>query len=175
MLSFLQYIAEAKTLFPQEPTGAHHEGPLNLKVKEPHNGIYKAFHKGKLVGAASTWNDLSHGKFSIYKSETHPDYRKKGVMQHIYHHIEKTTGKQLHPSSTLSDDGHKLWQKFRPDAVKNDLRNHRDKLIGKETVHPKYGPGKIERVGSGNVTSKMPSGMNYTLSKDHEEVKKHLA
>lgn len=148
--------------------------PVKIKQHPKNPSAYLAYHGRKRVGAAITWNDLNHGKFSIYKSETHPDYRQKGVMSQIYHHIEKTTGKQLHPASALSDDGHKFWSKYRPEAVKDDLRNHAHKLKDKDVSHPTHGPGKIERVGAGGVLARMPNGNNYHLSKDHDEVKKHL-
>lgn len=148
--------------------------PVKIKQHPKNPSAYLAYHGRKRVGAAVTWNDLNHGKFSIYKSETHPDYRQKGVMRQLYHHIEKTTGKQLHPASALSDDGHKFWSKYRPEAVKDDLRNHTHKLMGKDVSHPMHGPGKIERVGSGGASVRMPNGNTYFLKKDHDEVKKHL-
>ena len=169
------HVNEAHDVFPQE-SNKPHEGPLKIKVKQhPKNpDCYMAYHGKKRIGAAMTTKDIEHGKHSIWKSETHPDYRQKGVMRHIYNHIEKTTGKELHPSSTLSDDGHKFWQKFRPEAVKDDLRNHRDKLVGKEVEHSHYGPGKIERVGRKGVLAAKPNGNTYHLSTDHPEVQKHL-
>lgn len=159
MLSFIQYITEED---------------LKIKIKSPREGVYTAHQGRKRVGAAITWNDVGHGKFGIYKSETHPDYRKKGVMRQLYNHIEKTTGKTLHPASALSDAGHKFWSKFRPEAVKDDLRNHHDKLIGKDVHHPTHGPAKIDSVGSGGVMGRMANGHTYFLKKDHPEVTKHL-
>jgi len=138
--------------------------PLNLKIKERAGDIYTAYHKGKKVGHAQTWDE--GGKFSIYKSATHEDYRKRGVMTALYKHIESTTGKQLHPSSSLSDDAHGFWSKYRPEAVKDDLRNHREKLMGKEVEHPRHGKGVIDTVVAGGVGVKMPNGNTYTLHKN---------
>lgn len=93
-------------------------------------------------------------------------------MTAIYKHIESRIGGHLTPSSTLSDDGHAFWSKYRPEAVKNDLRNHRSKLMGKTVTHPKHGEGTIETVGSGVVSARMKNGNTFTLKRD--EIKHHL-
>lgn len=154
-------------LFPQEKTGATlPDGPLKLTIKEPRQGVFTAHYKGKRVGAVSTWNDLQHKKFSVFKSETHPDYRQRGVMTALYQHIETTTGKQLHPSSSLSDDGHAFWSKYRPEAVENDLRKHRGKLMDKEIDHPIHGKGRITSVGSGMATATRDDGKTFPVNRD---------
>jgi nicotinamide mononucleotide adenylyltransferase len=158
---------EAKDMFPQEPTGNKIQGPLKITYKTPREGMYTAHHKGKRIAAAVTWNDLKHGKFSIYKSETHPDYRRMGVMRGLYDYIEKTTGKELHPSSTLSNDGYEFWAKYRPEAVKDDLRRYKDKLIGKEVTHPTYGKGIISKVGSGITIAKKENGNTFPVTVDY--------
>jgi len=79
---------------------------------------------------------------------TSPEWQGKGAMTAIHQSIEKDLGRPLHPSHALSDDGFKFWNKYRPDAVKNDLRHHTDHLMGKH-VETAHGPGTITRVGSG--------------------------
>ena len=161
MLTFTQF-TEARETFPQVATNPH-KGPLKITIRKRKGGdergaAYTAHGpKNKMIGAAIyTWKDLTHNKPSIWKSETHADYRKHGVMSALYHHIEKDQGVTLHPSSTLSDDGHALWQKFRPSAVKGDLRSH--KFMGKEVHHPEHGQGTIDEVGSGVVRAMHPNG-----------------
>jgi GNAT superfamily N-acetyltransferase len=145
--------------------------PVKIRQFKNNPNAFGAYHKNKRVGAAIHWNDITHGKPSIYKSEVHPDYRKKGVATQLYKHIEKHIGKELHPATSLSDDAFHFWKKYRPEAVKDDLRHHKDKLMGKEIEHPVHGKGKIESVGSGNATVRLPSGQNFIAGK--EMLRKH--
>ena len=162
MITFYSFINEAKYMFPQEKTGAIISGPLKLRIKEVRPGAYVAYHKNKKVGAAITWNDINHGKFSIYKSATHPDYQRMGIMRQLYQYIEQTTGKQLTPATALSDDGFEFWKRYRPEAVKDDLRNMKGELLGKTFEHPKYGKVRIDGVGSGVVRVTLPDEYHNT-------------
>lgn len=139
------------------------EENLEVKIKQVSPNVYTAYHKRKVAGKAITWNGDSHDKFSIFVSETKPEYRRSGVMTQIYQYIEKTTGKELHPASALSDDGFAFWAKYRPSAVKNDLRHFRDRLLDKEAIHPKYGPGIIYSVGSGSVALRTQRDTTFVL------------
>jgi len=153
ILSFLQFINEDNF-------------PIKIKqhIGNPH--AFSAYYKGKRVGSAIYWKDLNHGNLSIYKSKTHPDFRKKGIMTQLYKHIENTLGKELYPSSTLSDDGFEFWKRFRPESVKNDLRHYKDNLIGKEVTHTIHGPAIIDTVSSGGVVARKTNGNTFFLSKN---------
>ena len=167
LLSGKTNIEEAKELFPQQRTGFEvPQGQLQVSIRQTTPNVYQAYHKNKRVGVAITNQDPNHGKFSVYKSETHPDYRQRGVMSNLYRYIEQTTGNQLHPSSILSDEGYKFWSKYRPEAVSDDLRAHTDKLMGKELVHPQYGRGTIQNVSASGVTVAMPSGQTFYQGKE---------
>lgn len=139
--------------------------PVKIRQLKGNPNAFGAYHKNKRVGAAIHWNDLSHGKPSIYKSEVHPDYRKKGVATALYKHIEKHIGKELHPASSLSDDAFHFWNKYRPSAVKDDLRHHTKHLVGKDVEHPRHGPAKITSVGSGVAIATKPNGNTYALNR----------
>ena len=149
------------------------EGKEEFTIHSPEPDVYYAYRGKTKVGQAATWNDLETNKFSVYKSATHPKYRRQGVMRAIYNHIETTTGKQLHPSSSLSSDGHAFWQRYRPEAVANDLRNHRDKLMGK-VVHGKSGPATVTSVGSRGAMATYHHDNRTTTYLDREKLKDHL-
>lgn len=130
--------------------------PSDLKIKKTGSATYTAYHKRRVVGKTIVdypQENQPEGTISIFKTVTHPEYRKRGVMSHMYDHIEKDTGKRLVPSSALSDDGFEFWKRYRPEAVKDDLRMHKDKLLGKE-VEGKSGKAIITKVGSGAVIAK---------------------
>lgn len=97
--------------------------PVKIKQHPKRPSEFSAYHKGKLVGRAIHWKDLNHGMPSIFNTEVKAEYRKKGVASQLYKHIEHHLGHELHPATALSDDGHAFWSKYRPEAVKNDLRN----------------------------------------------------
>jgi len=147
--------------------------PLNISIRQDHKDphMFHAHHNGQRVATATWWKDLEHGKPSIFKSVTRPDYRRRGVMAHLYRHIEKHIGTPLTPASALSDEGHAFWSHYRPEAVKDDLRNHRDKLLGKPIRHDKYGPGVIDRVGARVAMAKKENGDEYPANR--ELLKRH--
>ena len=161
MKSFKDFIAEEKFQ------------PSDLKIKKTGDATYTAYHKRKVVGKAIV--DYPHekqpeGTISIFKMTTHPDYRGRGVMTHVYNHIEKDTGKRLVPSNATTDDGFEFWKRYRPDEVKNDLRMHRDKLLGKE-VEGKSGKAIIKSVGEGGVIAKYHNSDTTTYKSRADLVK----
>ena len=91
-------------------------------------------------------------------------------MKHIYNHIENDTGKRVVPSTALTDDGFNFWKKYKPDEVKNDLRMHTDKLMGKE-VEGKSGKATIHRVGSRGVMAKYSDSETTTYKSRADLVK----
>lgn len=171
MLRFNQFhviesVHRGKEVFPKEKTGLVFDTPPKITIREPRENVYVAYHKNKRVAAVVVWKDMNHGKMSSYYSETHPDYQRFGIMRKLYDYIEKKTGQTLYPSSTLSDDGHAFWSKYRPDSVKDDLRSTKKHLVGKEYNHPTYGPGVIERIGAKGAIVRMPNGNNYFIGSD---------
>lgn len=123
-----------------------------------------AKHKGKNVGSLTIWKE--DGKYSAAEVAVHAAHRRKGVATGMYREAEKHFG-ELHPSSALSDDGHAFWSKYRPEAVKNDLRNHKHKLMGKET-ETHYGKGTITSVGrAAAIATLHHNGNTAPVKKDH--------
>ena len=84
----------------------------------------------KTVGRATAWED-SRGKWVIMQSEVLPMYRRRGIAAKMYTQIEESSGRQLEPAVSLSDDAFGLWKSFRPESVAQDLR-HRPELIGRK-------------------------------------------
>jgi GNAT superfamily N-acetyltransferase len=138
MVTFKQFIAEEKK-------------NNKYKIKSVGND-YIAYHGSNRVGHTTVWKDLNHGKLSAYKSYTKPKYRKRGVMTALYNHIEKERGEKMHPSSTTTDDAYAFWHKRDPDSVKDDMRKHKEKLMGKR-VTGKNGTATITKVGPGGAVA----------------------
>jgi hypothetical protein len=147
--------------------------PSDLKIKKTGDATYTAYHKQRVVGKAIVDYPREHqpeNSFSIFKMTTKPEYRNKNVMTHVYNHIEKDTGKRAVPSPALTDDGFNFWKRYRPEEVKNDLRMHKDKLIGKE-VEGRSGKATIQSVGSKGVIAKYNDGDTTTYKSREDLVK----
>jgi hypothetical protein len=161
MIKFKDFINEEKL------------SPSDLKIKKTGNATYTAYHKRKVVGKAIVdypRENQPENSVSIFKMTTHPEYRHRNVMKHIYNHIENDTGKRVVPSTALTDDGFNFWKKYKPDEVKNDLRMHTDKLMGKE-VEGKSGKATIHRVGSRGVMAKYSDSETTTYKSRADLVK----
>lgn len=127
----------------------------DFRVKKV-DGVYRAYDKktGMSVAGAVPNKETIHKTGqkvdSIFKMVTDPPWRGRGAMTAIHHEIEKDLGRPLHPSNNLTDDGFEFWKKYRPEAVKHDLRNHRENLLGQE-AESSFGKGKIVKVGTDGV------------------------
>lgn len=146
------------------------EEPLNIKITPHPNDpqFFRAHHPktNKIIGGAIWTHDVNHGKPAIHKVHVDPAYRKRGVATQLYKHIENHIGQQLHPAHSLSDDGFEFWKHYRPEAVKDDLRHHKDKLLGKSYTHERHGKGTIDGVSSRTATIKKPDGSEYYVNRD---------
>lgn len=136
--------------------------PYTYHADESRFGVL-AKHKGKNVGQLTLQKE--DGKTTAFEMAVHPSHRRKGIMTRMHQEAEKHFG-DIHPSKTLSDDGHAFWAKYRPEAVKDDLRTHRQKLMGKD-VETHYGKGKITSIGSRAAIATLDSGKTAPAKKDH--------
>lgn len=87
----------------------------------------------KVVGAAYAWQD-SLNRFVILKSAVSAPYRRRGVATAMYRAIETKAGVNLTPAASLSDDAFQFWQRYRPEAVAEDLRHRAAEVIGAKVV-----------------------------------------
>ena len=93
-----------------------------------------AFVGSRLVGQATAWQD-SNDDFVILKSAVRPAYQRRGIARAMYETIERDSGKQLLPATSLSDEAFEFWKRYRPEAVATDLRHWKEQLIGAKVVH----------------------------------------
>jgi hypothetical protein len=120
---------------------------LDFTIESPRSCTAIARAGKRLVGMATAWHD-SDGRWVILRSEVRPKYRRRGIATAMYRSIEATSGKQLSPAISLSDDAFHFWNSYRPEAVADDLRHIPD-LIGRKAQ--KNGrPGKIIKA-TGNI------------------------
>jgi hypothetical protein len=90
-------------------------------------------------------------------------------MRQMHEEGEKHFGR-INPSRTLSDDGFAFWKGWRPDAVKDDYRFHKDKLIGQPVTHPSGDAAHISSVGSKVLIATHPStGTTFRVPEDQVE------
>lgn len=76
----------------------------------------------------------------------------------MYRSIEATSGVQLNPAISLSDDAFEFWKAYRPQAVAHDLR-HQPELIGRKAQ--KNGRiGRIIKACGGIATIEFDDGDN---------------
>ena len=120
---------------------------LDFTIETPRNCTAIAKVGKRIVGIATAWHD-SDGRWVILQSEVRPKYRRRGIATAMYRSIEATSGKQLSPAISLSDDAFHFWNSYRPEAVANDLR-HMPELIGRK-VQKNGRPGRIIKA-HGNI------------------------
>ncbi len=99
-----------------------------IEVPRPCTAVAKV--GSRIVGMATAWYD-SEDDWVILRSEVRPKYRRRGIASAMYRSIELTSGKQLKPAVSLSDDAFEFWKSYRPEEVANDLR-HRPELLGRK-------------------------------------------
>jgi predicted GNAT family acetyltransferase len=117
-----------------------------VKITSTGDSTINAFIGNKLVGRLilTTEGDDKHN--SVFKVAVEPEYRGRGVATQMYQHAEKELGSPLRPSTALTDDGYAFWNHYRPEAVADDLRGIRGKLMGHD-VTSSYGAGRVTSVG----------------------------
>lgn len=88
---------------------------------------------------------------AVFKVVVNEPFRRQGVGTALYRAAEEAFGK-LVPSGTYSDDAFHFWNKYRPETVKDDLRQHRDILIGQK-VSERGMTGTVKDVSKEGVTA----------------------
>lgn len=136
----------------------------DVTVEKAAYGSYEAKVGSKVVGKAYPWTD-SNGDFVMQNVRVSPNFRQRGVGTALYSEIERQTGKQLKPATSLSDDGFEFWKRYRPEAVANDLRHRKDELLGKRAM-TRYGVGTIKTASGGAATVELdkPSENGGTIA-----------
>lgn len=84
---------------------------------------------GRIGALMVDYPNRETGKRSVFNVEVKPAYRRLGIARRMYEAAEKDFG-PLTPSEALRDDGFEFWRRYRPEAVADDMRMHRDKLMG---------------------------------------------
>lgn len=105
-------------------------GRMAIRLESARSGAVRAIAGKRIVGSASAWHDCN-GRFCILQSYVRPDYRRRGVARAMYEAIERESGKQLVPATSLSDEAFEFWKRYRPEAVAEDLRHRKDDLVGR--------------------------------------------
>lgn len=104
----------------------------DVRVEKGPLGMYEAKVGNKVVGKAYPWED-SRGQYVMQNVRVSPNFRNRGVGRALYSEIERMTGRQLSPATSLSDDAFEFWKRYRPEAVAQDLR-HRPELPGQRVM-----------------------------------------
>jgi GNAT superfamily N-acetyltransferase len=106
-------------------------GRMQVRLERVRADAFRAVVGKRVVGSACAWEDCN-GRFCILASYVRPDYRRRGIARSLYEAIESSCGRRLVPAASLSDAGFEFWQRFRPEAVSEDLRHVRAKLLGQK-------------------------------------------
>ncbi len=133
--------------------------------------MYVARAGKKVVGRAHPWED-SQGNWVMENIRVSPDFRGRGVGRAIYSEVEKQSGRELKPAISLSDDAFEFWKRYRPDAVKDDLR-HRADLVGTSVV-VKGRAGTI-KTASGKVAIVKYDDENSTVAVRGDKIDEAIA
>jgi hypothetical protein len=101
------------------------------------------------------------GKGTISNIWVRDDFRRKGVARQIHDFVSGMLGKEgreLVPSSYLKEAGFQFWSKYRPDAVKGDMRSHRDFIEAYAEDH--FGKNVRVEFRSGDTATVFSDGKN---------------
>ena len=141
-------------------------GGYTIKVVPEKLGVLARF-KGRNVGQLTLSRD--NGKLTAFQMAVHPDHQRKGLMSAMHDAAEEAFGK-IEPDATLTDQGFDFWKGYRPDAVSDNLRFHRDRLMG-QTVKTPYGPGTVQSVGRNGMNAMLENGnTGWAKASDNEDV-----
>lgn len=161
---------------PQPDHIEKHPSGITLKVYKDTRQV--TAHKGTKTIGATILHMASYNKNNneVYKTEVKPEFRKQGVATAMYQTLEKHFG-EIKPSNALSDDGFNFWKKYRPNAVKDSLRMHREHLLGKTVDHPtdaRFKDATIHSVGDNGVTIKKHYGPGENDYATYHIARKHI-
>lgn len=158
---------------PDEPRDAGGRWGVGGTVKRIEDHTYRAYAKSGRIAGQLTINPYSKPK-EVFEIVTNPQFQRQGVATAMMQAAEKDHG-EIGPSTTLSEEGFRFFQKFRPEAVAADLRNHAAQLMG-QGVTGSGGAGTIVSVGravaTANYTGK--SGTNSQFPVPRAEIKRLL-
>jgi hypothetical protein len=102
----------------------------------------------------------------VFNMAVKPEFQRQGLMRQMHEIAEAHFG-PINPSRTLSDDGFKFWENWRPSAVKNSYRFYADNLINKSVTHPSGEVGHVISVGDKSITALRPStGTTFQVPSD---------
>lgn len=156
---------------PADWEDVQNSGPSKVRIVDRGDGMFDAKVGNKIAGRLIL--DVGDRKGTVFKVVVNEGYRRQGIARQLYEAVEKSIGGPLRPSSALADDGFAFWKSYRPEAVANDLRMHRDTLLG-QPVTSSYGPGKITSVGSGGAIATI-DGKNSTFFVPRQELERIIA
>jgi hypothetical protein len=124
--------------------------------------------KGKEVGFVNLekYGDAAK-KNEVFQMGVKPAWQRMGLMSDLHNEAEKHFG-TINPSRNLTDDGFAFWKSWRPEAVKDRYRFHRDKFLGLPAP-TKSGQGVISSVGDKNMIATLPNGNTSMVNPDHAD------
>ncbi len=151
--------------------------PKNFKIDISDGGMITARMGNKIVGKLIP--DVGDRAGTVFKVAVDAPFQRMGVARAMYRAAEEKYGAEFKPSKALTDEGFEFWKRFRPEAVANDLRMHRDDLIGASVTSTSGRVGKIEQIGTVGAIAKfddMPEGeTNSTFYVPPKEVQRIIA
>lgn len=163
MKSLRQFLTEAL----DTQTLSHHGLRISSDIRGSYGSV-DVHHGNKRIARLEFDYDRNGKAWSAGNVMVDKAWRRKGIATAMYRHVEEHTGKPMVPSSAQTSEAVAFWKAYDPKGERfsdNDLRRHRDKLMGKEIDHPRWGKGKISGVVENQAVAQKENGATFAVAR----------
>lgn len=163
MKTLLQFLSEAV----DNQSLAHHGLRISSDIRG-HYGSVDVHHGNKRIARLEFDYDRNGKAWSAGNVAVDEAWRRKGIATAMYRHVEEHTGKPMVPSNAQTADSVAFWKSYDPNGERfseNDLRRHKDRLIGQEINHSRWGKGTIYSVVENQAVAKNENGGTFAVAR----------
>ena len=126
--------------FEQEINGVTYR-VSNVKGGSDNIKIHALDKKQKVIGSASFWRHQYQDGLESLSTHVDPAWQGKGIATNMYA-VMRMLGVNIHPATMQSDDGKKMWDKWRKNGDAKHIKSMNAKMTGvAEGIEPDYMAG----------------------------------
>jgi len=140
----------------------------NVKGGSDNIKIHALDKKQQVIGSVSFWRHQYQDGLESLSTQVDPAWRGKGIATNMYA-VMRMLGVNIHPATHQTDDGKKMWDKWRKNGDAKHIKSMNAKMTGVAEGLGKQIHGTFQSMGDSFSDAHLAKGISYFLQGRHQE------